>query len=259
MRIDWFTVGAQILNFLVLLWLLKRFLYMPILQAMARREKSIADNLEQAASAKQAAEAEQALFSEKNREFDEQHETMLEAAKAQAEQELKRLLELARQKVERQQAEWETALAREQAQFQLQLQKEVQQEMFLLAEKFLREFAGVQLERQMVDVFLERLQEEIAAKKFSFISFAGQKQVPISVYSAFWLTEEDERKIKRLLQENGIDDPAMSFDRNEALLCGIEIVVENEKYSWTMKEYLTELAQAAESWQQKKGRQGDGT
>ena len=42
MLIDWFTVGAQVLNFLILVWLLKRFLYRPILHAIDAREQRIA-------------------------------------------------------------------------------------------------------------------------------------------------------------------------------------------------------------------------
>ncbi|MFQ3186924.1 MAG: F-type H+-transporting ATPase subunit b, partial [Marinomonas primoryensis] len=45
MLIDWFTVIAQLINFLVLVWLLKRFLYRPILNAIDAREKRIADEL----------------------------------------------------------------------------------------------------------------------------------------------------------------------------------------------------------------------
>ena len=45
MLIDWFTVGAQALNFLVLVWVLKHFLYKPILDAIAAREKGIAAKL----------------------------------------------------------------------------------------------------------------------------------------------------------------------------------------------------------------------
>jgi len=45
MLIDWFTVGAQIVNFLILVWLLQHFLYKPILNAIDAREKRIAANL----------------------------------------------------------------------------------------------------------------------------------------------------------------------------------------------------------------------
>jgi F-type H+-transporting ATPase subunit b len=45
MQINWFTVIAQILNFLVLVWLMKRYLYKPILSATDDREKKIAGQL----------------------------------------------------------------------------------------------------------------------------------------------------------------------------------------------------------------------
>ena len=45
MLIDWFTVGAQTINFLILVWLMKRFLYKPILHAIDAREERIAKEL----------------------------------------------------------------------------------------------------------------------------------------------------------------------------------------------------------------------
>lgn len=45
MLIDWFTVIAQVVNFLILVWLLKRFLYQPILNAIDAREQRVATEL----------------------------------------------------------------------------------------------------------------------------------------------------------------------------------------------------------------------
>ena len=42
MLIDWFTIAAQAVNFLILIWLMKRYLYQPILRAIASREQLIA-------------------------------------------------------------------------------------------------------------------------------------------------------------------------------------------------------------------------
>ena len=52
MLIDWFTVAAQVLNFLILVWLMKRFLYQPVLNAIAAREAKIAAELKDAADTK---------------------------------------------------------------------------------------------------------------------------------------------------------------------------------------------------------------
>ncbi len=60
MLIDWFTVAAQVINFLVLVWLLKRFLYQPIIDAIDAREKRIAAELADADAKKAEARQERA-------------------------------------------------------------------------------------------------------------------------------------------------------------------------------------------------------
>jgi F-type H+-transporting ATPase subunit b len=65
MLIDWFTVGAQVLNFLILVWLMKRFLYKPILNAIDAREKRIAKELADADATR--AEAQRSATSSSRR------------------------------------------------------------------------------------------------------------------------------------------------------------------------------------------------
>ena len=80
MLIDWFTVGAQLLNFLILVWLLKRFLYKPVLDAIDAREKRIAGELANAASKLAEAQQEHDEFDGKNKAFDAERGAL--AAKA---------------------------------------------------------------------------------------------------------------------------------------------------------------------------------
>jgi F-type H+-transporting ATPase subunit b len=72
MLIDWFTVVAQIVNFVILLWLMKRFLYQPILSAIDARESRIAAELSEAATKLAEAEAKREVFQRKNDEIDHQ-------------------------------------------------------------------------------------------------------------------------------------------------------------------------------------------
>ncbi|MEF9674151.1 hypothetical protein QNM99_26650 [Pseudomonas sp. PCH446] len=72
MLIDWFTVGAQILNFLILVWLLKRFLYHPILNAIDAREQRIAKELADADAEKTEAGQEREAYQRKNAAFDKE-------------------------------------------------------------------------------------------------------------------------------------------------------------------------------------------
>ena len=97
MLIDWFTVLAQVINFLILVWLLKRFLYRPILDAIDAREKRIAQELADADTKKAEALKEREEFQHKNEEFEQQRAALLNKATEEAKAERQRLLDVARQ------------------------------------------------------------------------------------------------------------------------------------------------------------------
>ena len=96
MLIDWFTVAAQALNFLILVWLMKRYLYKPIRHAIDEREKRIAAELANADAKKAEAQKEHDEFQQKNAEFDQQRAALLSKATDEAQAERQRLLEEAR-------------------------------------------------------------------------------------------------------------------------------------------------------------------
>ncbi len=96
MPIDWFTVGAQALNFVILVWLMKRFLYKPILNAIDAREKRIAAELADAAAKKAEALKDRDAFQHKNDEFDRQRAALLGKATDDANAQRERILDEAR-------------------------------------------------------------------------------------------------------------------------------------------------------------------
>ena len=96
MLINWFTVFAQAINFLILVWLLKRFLYKPILHAIDEREKGIAAQLADAEAKKAEAQKERDDFQHKNEVFDKERAALLKKATDEANAERQRLLDEAR-------------------------------------------------------------------------------------------------------------------------------------------------------------------
>src|SRR5664279_4341700 len=97
MLIDWFTVGAQTLNFLILVWLMRRYLYKPILHAIDTREKRIATELADADAKEAEARKERDEFQRKNEDLDHQRAELLRKATDDANTERQRLLSEARQ------------------------------------------------------------------------------------------------------------------------------------------------------------------
>jgi len=100
MLIDWFTVAAQAVNFLILVWLMKHFLYQPILHAIDERDKHIADELANAAAKEADAVKEREEFQKKNTEFDQQRAALLAKATDEAKTERQRLVDEARREAD---------------------------------------------------------------------------------------------------------------------------------------------------------------
>jgi F-type H+-transporting ATPase subunit b len=157
MLIDWFTVGAQAVNFLILVWLLKRFLYKPVLAAIDARELKIAGELQQAAAAKTQAEKEREDLRVQTEALQGQRGELLRAAAADADVQRQHLLEDARRESEALRSKSMTAMRAEQAELQLEVVSRTRQETFALTRKTLADLADSTLEDRMLEVFIRRV------------------------------------------------------------------------------------------------------
>ena len=73
MQLDWTTFLLQIVNFVVLVWLLKRFLYRPVMDVIARRREGIEKALADAREAEAHAESLRQDYERKLAEQDQVH------------------------------------------------------------------------------------------------------------------------------------------------------------------------------------------
>ncbi len=155
MDLDWFTLIAQVVNFLVLVWLLKHFLYSRIVRAMNEREAKINGRLEEAARKRASAEQEAELFRAKNRELEEHRDQIMARAKEEAEAHRQELMDAARLETETAQVQWLDTLKRERQGLLREFRERLGQEVFTLTRQGLKELANADLEEQIMKVFVE--------------------------------------------------------------------------------------------------------
>ncbi|MEO8362627.1 MAG: F0F1 ATP synthase subunit B, partial [Vicinamibacteria bacterium] len=201
MLIDWFTVGAQALNFLVLVWLMKRFLYKPILGAIDAREKRIAAQLADASAKKAEAQKEHDEFQHKNEEFDKQRSTLLSKATDEAKAEGQRLLEEARKAADALQAKRMDTLRSDASNLNQAITQRTQQEVFAIARKALADLATTSLEERLGEVFTRRLREMEGQAKANLGQALKTAEEPALVRSAFELPPEPRAAIQNALNE----------------------------------------------------------
>jgi F-type H+-transporting ATPase subunit b len=96
MHVNGWTFALQVVNFLILVWLLNRFLYQPLTRSIDHRRQQIEDVLESAAGREQDAQQHQRTYEALLAGIDAERQRLLAGAKAEAEEECRRLLALAR-------------------------------------------------------------------------------------------------------------------------------------------------------------------
>ena len=241
MLIDWFTVGAQVLNFVILVWLMKRFLYKPILNAIDAREKRIAAQITDADTKKAEAKKERDEFEQKNEEFDQQRAALLKKATDEATAERQRLLDDARKAADALSAKRQETLRADAKNLNQAISRRTQQEVFAIARKALTDLATTGLEERLGEVFTRRLRELDGEAKTKLAAALKTAPDPALVRSAFDLPAEQRAAIQTALNETFAADIPLRFETAPDLVSGIEFTTNGQKVAWSIADYLTSL------------------
>jgi F-type H+-transporting ATPase subunit b len=243
MPIDWFTVIAQVINFLVLVWLLKRFLYKPILHAIDEREKRIAAQLQEAEAKKGEAQKERDEFQRKNAEFDQQRAALFSQATDEAKAERQRLLGEARKAADSFSAKRMETLRDDAHNLSQAISRRAQQEVFAIARKALTDLATTSLEERLGEVFTRRLRLMDGKAKEGLAAALKTASEPALVRSAFDLPAEQRATIQNALNETFSAEIHVRFETAPDLISGIELTTNGQKVAWSIADYLASLEQ----------------
>lgn len=250
MSINWFVVIAQVVNFLVLVFLLKRFLYGPIIKAMDEREASIAARQQEARDKGRAAEKEAAAYREKRRLLQEQEEEFLAGARAAGEEERRALAGKARRELEETRRRWQDNFLKERETFIAALRRQIAAQSCRVARRALEDLAGTGLEDAVLQVFARKVAEmdpagrDRLAAALSATAAGGGRVV---VESAFPVPEERRRTLEEALRAQagaaGAAGESLSFIYAEqpALVCGVRVGFPGYEIAWNVDDYLKQV------------------
>lgn len=241
MLIDWFTVIAQILNFLILVWLLKHFIYKPILNAIDVRDKKVASELANAEAKQTEAQREKEDFKRKKEELDQQRAMLLSKAKDEAKNESLRLIEDARNEAFDLISRQHEALRNEKQNLNRAIRHLAQQEVFAIARKTLMDLAETSLEERTVKVFSRKLYELKDSEKEQMASELSASPRSLLILTAFDLSQEQRDLIKKTIQEALGIEIQVKFETSPDLVSGIELTTNGLQVAWSIADYLTSM------------------
>jgi F-type H+-transporting ATPase subunit b len=246
MLVDWFTVGAQTINFIILVWLLKRFLYQPILAAIDAREKRIASELADADTKRTQALAERDEFQQKNDAFDQQRAALLNQATREAENERRRLLDEARAAADAWSAKHHETLRREAQTLHDMIRHRVQHEVFAIARRALTDLAGQSLEERMVNQFVQKLRA-LNGEERSRLAALGGSGATVIVRTAFDLAPAQQTSTEGAIGDLMGTGTRVRFETAPDLVSGIELAADGHKVAWSIAQYLASLEKGAQT------------
>jgi F-type H+-transporting ATPase subunit b len=242
-QFDWFTFVSQIINFLILIWLLQRFLFKPINKAMAVREQKIISELEEARQTKLDAEQQEQELKNRLNQFEEQKDELLGDARRHVEEKRKQWLDDLRAEMMEVRNRWEEALETEKKLFLDQLSKETAAKIIDLIERVLQDLSERNLEEQTVDYFCERLEQLTEEKKQQLQKNIQAQQVnKVEINSSFPFTGDQKHKLTNLLRQVTQTELEIAFKKSDELGFGMEIHLKGWSMTWNLARYIEQLA-----------------
>ncbi|QJB57561.1 hypothetical protein [Pseudodesulfovibrio sp. zrk46] len=235
MLIDWFTVIAQGINFLILAWLLKRFLYGPIIEGMKKRQQQLANEHAAAEAMRTEAELREQELSLKHDELMQKSEAMLTQMRNDVEQERINLLNETKKEIKTRHLEWQKALEHEQAKLSELLRARMAEKIIQTTNKVLRDLADEDL-------------NSIAILRF-FNSLPNSSRIsdicgPVTIRTGFPLYEEAIARIKERLFNLNPKSAEVKTTVDTTLGFGITMLVGDVKWEWNLISYLDEMERA---------------
>ena len=252
MLIDWFTVAAQVCNFLILIWLMKRYLYKPILYAIDERETRICTEIENAKKVQSEALALKDEFIHKNDVFDQERMMRMHKVIEDASIEHQKRFDDVRKGAEVLYGNMMDTLRNETRDLHISITRRTQQEVFSIVKKTLIELSSTNIEEHICNVFTHRLRNMDEQERIKFSEALKMNSLATVVRSAFNLTEEGRNNIIRVMKETFSADVQVSFETDPNLISGVEISTDGQKVSWNIAAYVSSLERGIDELFKKK-------
>ncbi len=241
MQIDYFTTIAQIINFLILVYLLRRFMYKPIIKSMDDRERKITSQFKEAEQKKKNAEQEAESTLKILQDSSDKLKDMNAKAAEDAQILQTDLMEKVRSNVEASTISWNEAFLRRKESLLADLSRHAGDEIYAVLRRALQDLADEDLEKQIINTFIKRLRNMDSLEKDKFNKFykiSGQK---ITVRSTFEIAEDMRRKIQEVVDDQTGVGLKIQYEISPELICGVEMIAHDVRIAWSIASYLNTL------------------
>jgi len=225
MELNWSTFVLEIINFLVLVWILKRFLYRPVLDVIARRQAGIDKTLNDAKTIRSEAEKLQQQYEGRLESWAQEREQARESLATQLDAERTDRMKQLESELSQEREKSRVVEARRQADIERELEMAALSQGARFASRLLEQAAGPELQLRLVEMLLEDLNEVSSDRTGALRTRYGKAPDIIDVTSAFPLSNDQRNRLEKALKKLVGPDVSLRYRQSEALLAGLRIVI----------------------------------
>ncbi len=245
MTIDWTTFALEVVNFLVLVWILKRFLYQPVLEILARRRAAVAHTLDEAQGIETRAAALQAQFENRLAAWDAEKASLRASLQGELNAERDRQMQALKSALAEERDRQQARQAQSERERLGALEAQAMAQARTFATRLLSRLASPELEGRLVEVFLADLAQLPADHFASLNGIPLATQPSALITSAFPLAEGQRRRLAEALTHYLGAQPALCWEQDDRLLAGLRVVVGPWQLHLSLADELADFAVAA--------------
>ncbi|HZD89530.1 MAG TPA: F0F1 ATP synthase subunit B [Pseudolabrys sp.] len=249
MGFSWWTAGLQAVNFIILVWLLKRFLFTPVTAMVARRKDEIAKSLAAAEAANQKADQVRHEFEQRIADVEAQRHQVIEQERARLAAERTGMLEAARVEADKLRNEMMRRLDEERKAAASEVFEQAVGLATELSTRLLGEITAPALEHSFLDRLVEHLDRLSDADRAALRG--GRAGEPLRITTAHPLAPEEKAKWSAALTARLGNSRIIEFDADAGLIAGAELRFPHATLRFNWRDSI------ADARRQMIGRRGD--
>jgi len=242
MNFSWWTFALQAVNFLILIWLLRRFLFKPVTAIVAKRKEEIARGMTEASAEKQKALDLQRDLQAQRAGIEVERQRAIEEQRSQLAAERKKLIEETRAEAEKIRSQAAAQLNEERATAAQELFSQTIELAMNLAERLLRELTFPSIDHAFMTRVLDYLDGLSAPERAALVSHLDQ--TPLVVTTAHPLEAGEESEWRQQLAKRIGGAAEIKFTTDPALIAGAEITLPSAILRFNWRDALTIAARA---------------
>jgi len=225
LELNWSTFLLEIINFLVLVWILKRFLYRPVLSVLEKRRKEIEQNLNEANSHHtQAIELEQ-QYKKRLEDWALEKQQLKDTLQQEIQAERTQRLEQLETELTSEREKTEVVAQKHLAESLRQYQENAHEQGARFATQLLTAVASEELESHLFDLLIKTFDHLDDERQITLVNACKKSSESITVTSAFTLSASQQHQLEKKLNALCEQSVKVNYIKEPQLMAGLRILI----------------------------------